>query len=91
MNAFPLISRVVSVSLQSGLEALDHKRHLVLIKVDRLNLCHLVGQRILVGRSFESNRLWFVVRKRSVGNVVDVPCLLYHHAPAHKLTKNFFG
>jgi hypothetical protein len=33
---------VLLASLQCGLEALDHKRHFVLVKPGSLHLCHLV-------------------------------------------------
>jgi hypothetical protein len=39
---------VVLASLQSGLEALDYKSHFFLNKADRLNLRHLIGERLLV-------------------------------------------
>jgi hypothetical protein len=78
-------------SLQSGLKTLDNKCYFILIKVGRLNLRHLVGERLLVGRCFECNELRIVVRKRSVGDVIDVPCLFYHLTPAQKHTNNFFG
>jgi hypothetical protein len=78
------------VSLQCGLEALDRKHHLILVKVGRLNLRHLVGERMLVGRRFEINGLRLIVlRKRSVGDVVNVPRLLIHHTFTHKLSKDF--
>jgi hypothetical protein len=45
------------VSLQSDLEALDQEHHLILIKVSRLNLCHLIRECLLVVHHFESNGL----------------------------------
>jgi hypothetical protein len=77
------------VSLQSGLETLDHKSHLVLIKASHHNFRHLVRESLLVDHCFECNGLLLVVRKGSLGDVVDVRCFLYHHAPSHKLTNNF--
>jgi hypothetical protein len=93
MKAFPLIFlvRVVLAPLQSGLEAFDHKCHLILIETNRFNLHHLVRERLLIGHRFESNGLRLVVREWSVGDLVDVPRLLCHHAPSHKFIKNFFG
>jgi hypothetical protein len=39
---------VLLASLQSGLEVLDHKRHLIFVEASRLNLCHLVIESLLV-------------------------------------------
>jgi hypothetical protein len=77
MDSFPLICSFQGSPCipSNGLEALDHKRYLVLTETSHLNLCHLVGKSLLVDRRFESNELWLVVQKRYVGDVVDVPCV----------------
>jgi hypothetical protein len=80
---------VVFASFQCGLEALYYKRHFLLIKSSRLHLCKLVWKRLRAGHCFECNGLQVVERKRYVGDVVDVHCLFYRHAPAYKLTKDF--
>jgi hypothetical protein len=54
-------------------------------------LRHLVWEHLLASRCFECNRLRLLERKRSVGDVIDIPCFFYHHASAHKFTKNFLG
>jgi hypothetical protein len=80
------------VFIQSGLEALYHKCHLIFIETDRLNLCHLIGERLFVGRRFEGDEVWLsVVRKRPIDDVVYVPCFLSHHALTHKFSKDFLG
>jgi hypothetical protein len=86
------LARVLLESLQCGLEALDQKPHFILIKVDRLNLCYLVRESFLVGRRFESNELRLIVlRKRPVGDVLNILGLLGHHSPTHKFAQNFLG
>jgi hypothetical protein len=78
------------MSLQGGFEVLDHRRHSFIFETDCLNLRHLVGERILVGRRFESNGLRLIVLgKRFVGNVIDIRSLICHHVSAHKFAKNF--
>jgi hypothetical protein len=87
MHAFPLICSCWGTHCVPSMqyEVFDHKHHLILIKASRFKLCHLVGERFLVGCLFESNMLRLVVlRKRPIGDVVDAPSLLGHHSPAHK-------
>jgi hypothetical protein len=81
---------VLIAFLQSGLEALDHKRHLIFIEVNLLNLRHRVRERLLNVRCFESDSLRIgVVRETPIGNVVNIPRLLGHHTPAHEFYKDF--
>jgi hypothetical protein len=77
---------VLLAFLQSGLEALDHKRHLIFIEVSCLNLCHRVREHLLNVRRFECDSLRLgVVRETPIGDIVDIPRLLGHHTSSRIL------
>jgi hypothetical protein len=63
-----------------NLEALDYKRHFLIIETNRLNFCYLVRKCLLVGHRFERNGLRLVVWKRSVSDVVDVASFAIMHS-----------
>jgi hypothetical protein len=83
---------IVLAPLQGSLEEFDHKRHLMFIEVDRLNLHHLVGKPLLASCCFQSDMLRFVVvGDAPIGDTIDVPFLFGHHKSPHEFTKDLLG
>jgi hypothetical protein len=72
---------ILFASLQSGLEALDYKRHFLLVVPGSLYLCHSIRYRLLAACCLEGNGLWLVEWDHSdivslMRNLEGVPNLL---------------